>query len=278
VPEAPGKSFALTTAPLHDPTGRTVRAVELVQDVTAEKESQRQLLRASQLAAVGEIAGKLAHEINNPTAIISAKGRLMLSDRRAEMSAKVTREVERVVALADRIAGVAKGLLAYGRPSAARHRPVDPALAVRSALSLVEDRVARQGVRLADELGGLARVSGSAAELEQVFLNLFLNALDAMPSGGTLSASSRQLAGGASGIMEIVVADSGHGMSADVREHAFEPFFTTKEDGQGNGLGLAICQGIVRSHGGEIELSSEPGQGTRFTVRLPRLPAEGQDA
>ena len=275
------RSFSVTTAPLHDPSGRTDRAVELVQDVTAEKESQRRLLKASRLAAVGEIAGKLAHEINNPTAIISAKGRILLSDRQAEMSPKVTREVERVVALADRIAGIAKGLLAYGRPSPAPHQPIDPTLAVRGALSLVEHRVTRQGVCVVDELRASAPVSGSVAELEQVFLNLFLNALDAMPSGGTLTVSSRtvRVPGTVGEVLEITVADTGHGIPAEVHEHVFEPFFTTKEEGQGSGLGLAICQGIVRSHGGEIEAESKAGRGARFAVRLPVLLAEvGKDA
>ncbi len=276
VPGSGERTFAVTTAPLHDPSGRTVRAVELVQEVTTEKEGQRRLLKASQLAAVGEIAGKLAHEINNPTAIISAKGRLLLSDRQAEMSPKVNREVERIVALADRVASIAKGLLAYGRPSVAPHQPIDPALAVRSALSLVEDQASRQNVTIVDQLGELRGVSGSTPELEQTFLNLFLNALDAMPSGGSLTVSSRAARPlGASGeAIEIVVADTGHGIPAEVREHVFEPFFTTKEEGRGSGLGLAICQGIVRSHGGEIELESEPGCGTRFAVRLPVIPAE----
>ncbi len=121
------RTFAVTTAPLHDLSGRTDRVVELVQDVTAEKEGQRLLLKASQLAAVGEVAGKLAHEINNPTAIISAKARLLLSDRQAEMSPKVTHEVGRIVELADRVASIAKGLLAYGRPSTAPRTPLDPA-------------------------------------------------------------------------------------------------------------------------------------------------------
>jgi signal transduction histidine kinase len=274
-PGAAGRTFAVTTAPLHDPSGRTDRAVELVQDVTAEKESQQRVLKASKLAVVGEVAGKLAHEINNPTAIISAKGRLLLSDRRAEMSPKVAHEVERIVDLADRVAGIAKGLLAYGRPSVAPRARLDPALPVRRALSLVEDQANRQGVRIVDQMEAtLPSIDASAPELEQVFLNLFLNALDFMPEGGVLAVTARpegaHLARGRTAV-EIVVADTGPGIPADVRERVFEPFFTTKEEGRGSGLGLAVCQGVVRSHGGEMELEARPGHGARFVLRLPVL-------
>ena len=271
------RTFAVTTAPLHDPSGRTDRAVELVQEVTAEKESQRRLLKASQLAAVGEVAGKLAHEINNPTAIISAKGRLLLSDRRAEMSPKVAHDVERIVDLADRVAGIAKGLLAYGRPSIAPRTRLDPALPARRALSLVGDQANRQGVRLVDDMPAtLPLVEASGPELEQVFLNLFLNALDTMPDGGTLALAAKpngvRLARGEAAV-EIAVADTGPGVPADLRERVFEPFFTTKQDGRGSGLGLAVCQGLVRGHGGEMEIDGAPGRGARFLVRLPILAA-----
>ena len=269
------QTFAITTAPLHGPSGRTDRAAEVVQDVTAEKQSQARLLKASRLAAVGEVAGKLAHEINNPTAIVSAKGRLLLSDRRAEMSPKVTHEVERIVDLADRIAGIAKGLLAYGRPSIAPRMRLDPALPVRRALSLIDDQASRQGVRLVDELPAtLPVVEASAPEMEQVFLNLFLNALDAMPDGGALALTARPagacVARGEAAV-EIVVADTGPGVPADMRERVFEPFFTTKEEGRGSGLGLAVCQGLVRGHGGEMEIDSGSARGARFLVRLPLL-------
>jgi signal transduction histidine kinase len=272
-PGAPARAFAVSTAPLHDASGRTDRVVELVRDVTGERENQERMLKASKLAAVGEIAGKLAHEINNPTAIVSAKARLLLSDRRAEMSSKVAHEVERIVELADRVAAMAKGLLAYGRPSAAPRMRLDPGLPLRRALSLVEDQAKRQGVRIAEEIGGaLPAVDAAATELEQVFLNLFLNALDAMLEGGILAVTAARGAARLSDgtpAVQIVVADTGPGIADDVREHVFDPFFTTKDEGRGSGLGLAVCQGIVRSHGGEIEVESAPGRGARFSVRLP---------
>ena len=275
------RTFLVTTAPLHDREGGVDRAVELVQDVTEEKRMQARMLAACKLAAVGEVAGKLAHEINNPVSIVSAKARILLSDRRAEMSEKVVHELERIVALADRVSGVARGLLAYGRPSAAPRSPIDLAGPVRRALSLVEEGAARLGVRLVDDLGGpSAPVEASATEMEQVFLNLFLNALDAMPGGGILAVSSDgagRLADGRPAVA-IAVSDTGPGIPEDLRERVFEPFFTTKEEGRGSGLGLSICQGIVRAHGGEVAVEAGAGRGARFVVRLPVLAAGDQEA
>ena len=279
---AMARTVLVTTAPLHDRAARVDRAVKLVQDVTEEKQNQARMLAACKLAAVGEVAGKLAHEINNPTAIVSAKARLLLSDRQAEMSPKVAREVERILELADRVAAIAKGLLAYGRPSAAPRMRLDPSLPLRRALALVEDQARRQGVRVVDHIGpGLPTVDASAPELEQVFLNLFLNALDVMPEGGILAVTagpgSARLADGTPAA-QVVVADTGPGIPEDVREHVFDPFFTTKEEGRGSGLGLAVCQGIVRNHRGEIEVESTQGHGARFAVRLPLLAGTGRDA
>ena len=269
------RTFLVTAAPLHDRDGRVDRAVELVQEITEDKAIQARMLAACKLAAVGEVAGKLAHEINNPIAIVSAKARILLADRRAEMSEKVARELERIVGLSDRVAGIARGLLAYGRPSAAPRSSLDVREPVRHALSLVQEPAERQGVRLVDDLGEpWATVQASASELEQVFLNLFLNALDVMRVGGVLAVSGRatSLGDGRPGVT-VVVSDTGPGIPEDLRERIFEPFFTTKEEGHGNGLGLSVCQGIVRAHGGEIEVERGSGQGARFLVRLPALAA-----
>ncbi len=271
-----GRTFLVTTAPLHDRDGRTDRVVELAQDVTSEKQTQARMLAASKLAAVGEVAGKLAHEINNPIGIVSAKGRLLLSDRQAEMSEKVGREVQRIVELADRVAGIARGLLAYGRPSIAPRSRIDLRDPARRALSLVDEQAALRGVRLVDELGAAAlAVDASASELEQVFLNLFLNALDAMPAGGVLTVSdgASQLPDGRPAVAAFVT-DTGPGVPGDLRELIFEPFFTTKEEGHGTGLGLSVCQGIVRGHGGEITVGLGPAPGARFVLRLPQVPAD----
>ncbi|MBI4663326.1 MAG: PAS domain-containing protein [Verrucomicrobia bacterium] len=265
--------FQVTTAPILDSSANIHQIVELAQDITPQKQTQAQMMRAGKLAAVGELAGQVAHEVNNPMAIISAKIRLLLSDHRQEMSPKIAQELNKVTDLADRVARIAQGLLSYCRPSPATRMPLDVRQPIRRSLAMIEQRARHSGVSIVDELHPeLPPVKANSNEMEQIFLNLFLNALDAMPKGGRLRVSAPAepvaLRDGASCIA-VVVADTGVGIPETIRDKIFEPFFTTKREGHGTGLGLPICLGLVRSHGGEIEVESEAGQGTRFTVKLP---------
>ena len=272
----------ITSAPLLDTGGNIYQAVELAQDVTQQKENQARMMRAGKLAAVGELAGQVAHEVNNPIAILSAKARLLLSDHRHEMSLKIAQELGKIAELADRVARIAQGLLSYCRPSGATRVPLNLGLSVRKSLAMVEERAKSAGVRIEDHLPDrMPSVKANANEMEQIFLNLFLNALDAMPKGGWLKVStlpdSVRLADQRPGIA-VRVEDTGNGIPDSIRDRVFEPFFTTKQEGQGTGLGLSICLGLVRSHGGEIELESKIWQGTRVTVKLPIEVSVGKEA
>jgi signal transduction histidine kinase len=265
--------FQVTTAPLLDLDGKIAQIVELAQDVTEQKKTQARILQAGKLAAVGELAGQVAHEVNNPVSIISAKASLLLSDHRNDMSAKVAQELGKITELAKRAARVAQGLLSYCRPSAATRVQLDLRVPIRKAFATVEERARREGAHMEDRLPAqMPTVKANANELEQVFLNLFLNALDSMPKGGWLSISALS---GEVGLREgkpavgVVVADTGCGMTDEVREKVFEPFFTTKTEGRGTGLGLSICLGVIRSHGGELDIESKLWQGTRVTIKLP---------
>jgi len=252
-------------------TGGAIRVVLLAQDVTQQKKAQAQVLQSAKLAAVGELAGHVAHEVNNPNAIISAKARLLLSDHRQGMTAKVAEDLQKIVDLSDRVARIAQGLLTYCRPSASARGPLDLRDAAAKALALVEPRAAAAGVEIVNALDpGLPRVAANGHEMEQVCLNLFLNAIDAMPRGGRLAVAlgPGALGDGTSGVC-LAVEDTGVGIPRENQRRIFDPFFTTKEQERGTGLGLSICMGLVRSHGGEIEVESEPGRGSRFTVRLP---------
>lgn len=252
---------------------------QLAQALKEQKEAQAQIVRAGRLAAVGELAGQIAHEVNNPVAIIDAKARLLLCDRRGEMSPKVAQELVKITELSTRVARIAQGLLSYCRPSPGTRTALDVRQPARLALALIEPRARALGVVVNDALPPAPlTVMANSQELEQVFLNLFLNALDAMPGGGSLDVSARTIrAGDGAAQVAVTVADTGSGIPAGDRERIFEPFFTTKQEGRGTGLGLSICLGLVRSHGGEVGVESESGRGARFTVRLPATAAAGKE-
>lgn len=268
------QTFLATTAPLMDQNGEINRVVQLVQDVSEQKRTQAALIRADKLAAVGEMAGEVAHEVNNPIAIISAKARLLLANQRSDLSDKVAQELGKITDMADRIARITQGLLSYSRPSARARLVLDARMPIRKSLALVEQRADGSGVEVVDALPDEPlEMMANADELEQIFLNMFLNSVDAMPDGGTLTISAVT----AGGYHEVVIEDTGAGIDAAIQDQVFDPFFTTKPEGEGTGLGLSICVGLVRSHGGTVELTSEQGRGTKLIVRLPEQATEVVD-
>ena len=267
------RCYHVTTACLRDAEGRVDRVVELAQDTTGQKRAQAQLIRAGQLAAVGELAGQVAHEVNNPIAIIGAKSRLLLSDHRHDMSDEVASELGKIIRLSDRVARIAQGLLSYCRPSGAVRVDMDVRTPVRSALAMIEQRAENAGIRIVIGMDReIPSVHANEQELEQVFLNILLNALDAISHcEGTLSVSVRykRSPDDRPAQVHVEIADSGDGIPAEIQGRIFRPFFTTKSKGRGTGLGLSICQGIVTSHGGRISLVSKEAVGTTVTVSFP---------
>lgn len=268
-----GQIFQITTAPVVNKDGVNTHVVQLVRDITEQKQIQAQMVRTEKLAAVGELAGKVAHEVNNPIAIISAKTRLLLSDPRAQLTDRTAGELTKVTELADRVARIAQGLLSYCRSAPGQATALDLRIPIRKAVAIIEPAAVRAGVRIEAFLSEpLPCVRANAGEMEQVFLNLFLNALDAMPDGGCLAITAKgEVSAGTAASSSVVVGveDTGHGIPEEVQERIFEPFFTTKPEGKGTGLGLSICLGLMRSNGGEIALESEPGRGTRVRLRMP---------
>lgn len=273
-PDGKERTFQLVSAPLHDARGNVRQVVQLARDITDQKEADTRMMRAGQLAAVGELAGQVAHEVNNPIAILHGKCELLLQNRRQDMSDAVAGEIRKISEQSLRVAKIASGLLSYARPMPSVREPFDLRVAIRKALSFIEERAARQGIEVRDDLPpDPMPVHANAAEMEQVFLNLCLNAIQAMPGGGRL-----QIRGGAGEEhFCVALADNGPGIPGDLREKVFEPFFTTKPDGRGTGLGLSICQGLLRSHGGNIRVDASPEGGCLMTVCLPRLPSGSQD-
>ena len=259
------------------------RIIATIRDVSQRRRLEEQLRHAQKMDALGRMAGGIAHDFNN---VLTAL-RFHLSFLREGLLDEVGEGHWAIQELDDSAAAVGRGgelttqLLTMARQRAIRDRVVEADEVVRG-LERMLVRVLGKQVSLEVSSGApglLVRIDPS--ELEQVLVNLAINARDAMPDGGRLSLTTRACPptadeGGAAGngdpggAWEVEVVDDGAGMDAPVRVRAFDPFFTTKAEGRGTGLGLAMCYGIVRQAGGEIELESTPGAGTTVRVRLPR--------
>ncbi|MFN3476423.1 MAG: sensor histidine kinase [Candidatus Methylomirabilales bacterium] len=235
---------------------------------------QQQLNRTERLAMAGQLAAMVAHEIGTPLHSISGHVQLLLQegnlDREAVNRLKI---IETQIA---RVVEILQALLTASSPAEPVFKPVDVNQLVQGLLDLIAPILSRKGVAVSTAFTpSLPSVTGDQAQLQQVFLNLIANALDAMPEGGTLRVMTRQVAsdqGSATGdtdFVEMSVADTGRGIPPEHLDRIFEPFFTTKEIGKGTGLGLAICQRIVKAHGGRIEVESRVGVGTTFSILLP---------
>ena len=262
--------FHLASAPIRDARGALNSVVQLAHDITAQKQAHERMMRAGQMAAVGELAGQVAHEVNNPIAVINAKAGLLLKNRREEMSGKIAEELGKIIDYTERVARIAQGLLSYSRPSPTVRKPVDLRTPIRKSISMIEHRARNREIIIEDKLPDKpVTANANAAEMEQVFLNLFINAIQAMDKGGRLTVSVLSRKASSGKFLAIAVDDTGTGIPPEMRERVFEPFFTTKQDDHGTGLGLSICQGLLRSHQGDILIEDAPGGGARFVVRLP---------
>jgi two-component system cell cycle sensor histidine kinase/response regulator CckA len=256
--------------PLRDREGAIVGILGIGIDVTKEAGLESQLLQSQKLEALGQLAGGVAHDFNNVLAAISGYADLLHDDLAADDPRR--REVAEILKAADRATSITRQLLAFSRhqvPASARLDLVEMVHELSRMLrALLPATIA---LRVSPERGSPPiDVLADRGQLEQVVTNLAVNARDAMPDGGTLSVEVRPgTAPEAAHSVVLEVRDTGIGMSPDVQAHVFEPFFTTKEPGRGTGLGLATVYGIVRQHGGSIEITSAVGEGTAVVVRLP---------
>jgi two-component system NtrC family sensor kinase len=243
-------------------------------DVTDEREMTRQLSNAEKLAAIGRLAGGVAHEINNPLGGILAFAQILLRENcPPEEQREYLREIEKS---AFRCKAIVEALLRFSRQSPRMKRaPLALNDVVREALTLVSYKYAVRDVEIRCQLGdSLPPVLGNANQLEQVLVNLLSNAFDAITSVPSKPAGAIELrTTSTEGWVELQVADSGSGISEGHLPKLFDPFFTTKEEGKGTGLGLAVTYAIIREHGGKITARNRPEGGAVFTVALPAAPA-----
>jgi two-component system, cell cycle sensor histidine kinase and response regulator CckA len=255
--------------------GRTVGRVWSFRDVTDRARAEEALRHAQKMNAVGRLAGGVAHDFNNILTVIRNNAELALLGLAEPHPARG--DLDEIVAAADRATALTRQLLAFGRKQVARPYVLDLNAAVTEAERLLR-RLLPANITIVTRLCAEApRVVADPGQLEQVLMNLAINARDAMPRGGTLALATSVVAADGRPWVTLAVADTGHGMDAKTRARAFEPFFTTKGPGQGTGLGLATVYGIVEQSGGRIALESEPGAGATFTVSLPAAPAGAAD-
>jgi len=267
-----------TEVPLQNSAGEDdalVGMLLLIEDITDHVRLQEQLQISEKMASIGLLAAGVAHEVNTPLTGISSFTQMLLDG--ADPKDPKTVLLEKIERQTFRAAKIVNGLLNLSRPGTASNERIDVDLnaVITDVFSLLEHQFAVGSIKVRRELSTApATVLGIEHQLQQVFLNLFLNARDAMPRGGWLSVSTR--VDGDRVIAEI--ADTGSGIPSEQIARIYDPFFTTKSIGRGTGLGLSITYGIVREHDGTIDCESAVGQGTRFTLALPLAPASARSA
>ncbi|MBL0715430.1 MAG: two-component sensor histidine kinase, partial [Desulfosarcina sp.] len=261
----------------------TNRIVGRMEKIDAEKEQLgQQLIGASRLAELGEMAAGFAHEINNPLQIIKGEQSLMeailgdfkeAGDLKASPSlTELEESMAQVTLQISRCAQITQAILRFGRQSDPTVQNIDLRNYIPEVIQMVAKKASVHGITVVQDVAGdTAPVQGDPAQLQQVLINLFNNAMDAIlarhgASGGELSVTTEVKS---EGFVEIIVADNGCGISPENLTKVFSPFFTTKPVGEGTGLGLAVCYGIIDGMGGGMEVTSEQGSGTVFCIRLP---------
>jgi len=251
---------------LLDEVARQIGNIIVRREAEEEKARlQQQLRHADRLATIGQLAAGAAHELNEPLGSILGFAELARDQQR--LPKQVRADLQKIVEAALHAREVIKKLMLFARQMPTQRAPIDLNEQVCKGLLFLESRCAQENIDIVRELDeDLPRISGDAAQLHQVLVNLVVNAIHSMPGGGTLTIRT---------LIEerdvlLVVSDTGTGMSEDVLKQIFMPFFTTKQVGQGTGLGLSVVHGIVSAHGGAIRVESAVGSGSRFEVRLPR--------
>jgi two-component system NtrC family sensor kinase len=233
------------------------------------KKIQVQLMQSEKLASLGRLASGVAHEINSPLTGILTFSHLLM--RRLKDHPELQRELELIVRETTRVSTIVRGLLDFARESKPQKRPSNINELILHTLSLVERQSVFQNVRIVKNLNPqVPLVLLDANQIQQVFMNILLNAADAMPAGGTLTITSNP----EDSFVQVRFADTGIGIPENNLNRIFDPFFTTKADKKGTGLGLAVSYGIIDRHRGQIDVQSEEGKGTTFTIKLPLQASE----
>ncbi len=270
-----------------DENGQIIGYQTLIRDVTKSKLLEKQLWQSQKMESLGTMAGGIAHDFNNLLTIILGFSELLLASKTEEDPDY--QDLKNIVSTAEKGAELVRRVLTFSRKVESSPRPIDLNTEVQQSKKLLQRTIPKMiaiELRLAADLNW---VNTDPGQIEQVILNLAINAQHAMPQGGTLTFETENvtldeeycrthLKAEPGEYVVLSVSDTGHGMGKEVLEHIFEPFFTTKGAGEGTGLGLAMVYGIITSHGGRIQCYSEPGLGTTFKIYLPAIAQEKESA
>lgn len=249
--------------------GVAIDVTELKLAEEALRKSEQLRAEAEKLAAIGRLAAGVAHEINNPLTGVLTFSHLLRE--KENLDEQDRQDLDLIIRETTRVGRIVRGLLDFARETPTANEPLDVNDVVRQTIRLLGNQQAFQQIAIVEDLAeGLPQIRGDMNQLQQVLLNLSLNACEAMPDGGRLTISTSVQDGN----VLMKVADTGCGIKREHLEQVFEPFFSTKPVGQGTGLGLSVSYGIVQQHGGGVEVESEEGKGTMFTIELPS--AEGK--
>jgi two-component system NtrC family sensor kinase len=276
----------ISASALRDAHGELIGAIEICKDITGvvewanilekrveekteeTRKTREQLIHSEKLASLGRMAAGVAHEINNPLTGIVTFGHLLL--KRFPEGSQEREDSEVIIEQANRCSNIIKGLLGFARATSAEKIPVGINGIVNGSLDMIRHKADFFDIKFVlnfDE--ALPPVKANTSQIQQVFLNMLINAADAMEGKGTLTISTRKVIENGKPFAEVEFTDTGHGIPEENISKLFEPFFTTKPVGKGVGLGLAVSHGIIKDHEGEILVKSKVGEGTSFFARLP---------
>ncbi len=271
-PKEESRVANISIAPLVSREFQTLGRIVLVDDITARVGLESQLAQAEKLSSIGLLAAGVAHEVNTPLAVISSYTQMLTKQLRGrgEDAERLTPLLDKITKQTFRASEIVNGLLNFSRTGGSEFRATDINAVVRETLALLEHQLKTARIELVTELDpDLPAIQGNSGKLQQVFLNLILNAKDAMSGGGRLTVTTTL-----NGCVTVLVADSGAGIAPEHVQRIYDPFFTTKtavKDGErrGTGLGLAVTYGIMQEHAGKIHVESQPGAGTTFALEFP---------
>jgi signal transduction histidine kinase/CheY-like chemotaxis protein len=281
-----GRIWSVRAYPVFDSAGNVEAAVSFGQDITEQRHLKEQFYQSQKMESIGRLAGGVAHDLNNLLSPILGYGEMLLED--AVPGDPRQESIKQIVDAGKRAQTLVRQLLAFSRKQPLQFQAVDLNKLLRDFKRLLR-RTLREDIEIQAHLDkAIPRIQGDVGKLEQVVMNLAVNAQDAMPQGGTLTMETaraeldeeqvkgeRDLAPGS--YVMLAISDTGSGMDAHTLAHMFEPFFSTKEKGKGTGLGMSTAYGIIKQHGGDIWAFSKPGTGSTIRVYLPaadEIPAE----